>query len=152
MLKKICHDQVKILLERMETHPEEFLKGSKWDECMPPEMIMHRTVGIISHYKQFNKLEQHLIRRKLTKMLKEVRQQQAYDAILETIMGKEEEPWTTVGTYTSGTPVLGTPSNTYTTTATINANSLTLGNETLDGQTIKLMKEQLMAMRKMGQI
>jgi len=141
----------------METHPEEFLKGSKWDECMPPELIMHRTVGIVSHFKQYNKLEQHLIRRKLTKMINEVRQQQAYDAILETIMGKEEESWTTVGAYTSGTPVLGTPP-TGKATAHISAsgnlttNTLTLGNETLDGQTIKLMKEQLMAMRKMGQI
>jgi len=136
----------------MDSHPEEFLKGSKWDECMPPELIMHRTVGTVSHFKQFNKLEQHLIRRKLTKMISEVRQQQAYDAILETIVGKEEEPWTTVGTYTSGVPLVGTPYTGASVTSTVNANSLTIGNETLDGQTIKLMKEQLMAMRKMGQI
>jgi hypothetical protein len=141
----------------MDSHPEEFLKGNKWDECMPPELIMHRSVGIVSHYKQFNKLERHLIKHKLTKMINEVRQQQAYDAILETIMGKEETSWTTVGSYTSGTPVIGTPS-TGKATAHISAsgnlttNTLTLGNETLDGQTIKLMKEQLMAMRKMGQI
>lgn len=150
MLKKICHDQVKILLERMDTHPEEFLKGSKWDECMPPELIMHRTVGIVSHYKQFNKLEQHLIRRKLTKMLKEVRQQQAYDAILETIMGKEDDHSTDAYTYsTSNRSIFA---NMGTNTTTINTDTINVGNETLDGQTIKLMKEQLMAMRKMGQI
>ena len=77
-------------------------------------------------------------------MLKGLRQQQAYDAILETIVGKEETNYYGASTIGALQP--------YTTTSTINANSLTLGNETLDGQTIKLMKEQLMAMRKMGQI
>ena len=142
----------------MDTNPEEFLKGSKWDACMPPELIMHRTVGIISHYKQFNKLEQHLIRRKLTKMLKEVRQQQAYDSILETIVGKEDDHSTDAYTYSTSNRSIFANTATGKATAHISAsgnlttNTLTLGNETLDGQTIKLMKEQLMAMRKMGHI
>ncbi len=159
-LKTFCHDQIKLLLERMDSHPEEFLKGSKWDACMPPQMIMHRTVGVISHYRQFNILERHLIKRKLAKMIKELMQQEAYDAILEIIVGNEEKSWTTVGAYTSGTPVLGTPP-TGKATAHISAsgnlttNTLTLGNETLDANTIKHLKEHLKAVsaaKRLGRI
>jgi hypothetical protein len=112
MLKNLVHDQIKILLERMETHPEEFLTPKslgegKWDPFMPGSSI----------FKHFTKVEQYLIRRKYCKIRDKVYRQQAYDSILETLVFKEE-PETKTKRYfsTSNQPVLGTP--TYTTSAT----------------------------------
>jgi len=113
MLKKFCHDQVKILLERMETHPEEFLKEGKWDEFLPPEMNAHRNT-LTPRFKHFTKLEQYLVRQKYKSMVQDLLRQRAYDGILETLVFKEE---TNTERYysTSNQPVLGTP--TYTTAA-----------------------------------
>ena len=110
MFKKLCHDQVKILLERMETHPEEFLKEGKWDEFLPPEMNAHRNT-LTPRFKHFTKLEQYLVRQKYKKMVQDLLRQRAYDRILETLVFKEE---TNTERYysTSNQPVLGTPSYT----------------------------------------
>jgi hypothetical protein len=110
MLKKLCHDQVKILLERMDTHPEEFLKEGKWDEFLPPEMNAHRNT-LTPRFKHFTKLEQYLVRQKYKNMVQDLLRQRAYDGILETLVFKEE---TNTERYysTSNQPVLGTPSYT----------------------------------------
>jgi hypothetical protein len=111
MLKKFCHDQVKILLERMETHPEEFLKEGKWDEFLPPEMNAHRNT-LTPRFKHFTKLEQYLVRQKYKNMVQDLLRQRAYDGILETLVFKEE---TNTERYysTSNQPVLGTPPTIY---------------------------------------
>ena len=113
MLKKFCHDQVKILLERMETHPEEFLKEGKWDDFLPPEMNAHRNI-LTPRFKHFTKLEQYLVRQKYKSMVQDLLRQRAYDGILETLVFKEE---TNTERYysTSNQPVLGTPSYTVST-------------------------------------
>jgi hypothetical protein len=110
MLKNFVHDQVKILLERMETHPEEFLKEGKWDEFLPPEMNAHRNT-LTPRFKHFTKLEQYLVRQKYKNMVQDILRQRAYDGILETLVFKEE---TNTERYysTSNQPVLGTPSYT----------------------------------------
>lgn len=103
MLKKFCHDQVKILLERMDTNPEEFaVVEGKWDEFMPNR----------SRFNTFTKVEQYLIRQKFTKIIKNIERQETYDAILETLVFKEE---TKTKRYysTSNQPVLGTPPTIY---------------------------------------
>jgi hypothetical protein len=150
MLKKLCHDQVKILLERMDTHPEEFVgREPKWEKFLP---------GSISHFPHFTKLEQHLIRNKHRKLINDHYRQKAYDQILETLVFKKDDHSTDAYTYSTSNTSIFANTATGKATAHISAsgnlttNTLTLGNETLDGQTIKLMKEQLMAMRKMGQI
>ena len=101
MLKKLCHDQVKILLERMDTNPEEFaVVEGKWDEFMPNR----------SRFNTFTKVEQYLIRQKFTKIIKNIERQETYDAILETLVFKEEAKAKTKRHYsTSNQPVLGTP-------------------------------------------
>jgi hypothetical protein len=101
MLKKLCHDQVKILLERMDTNPEEFaVVEGKWDEFMPNR----------SRFNTFTKVEQYLIRQKFTKIIKNIERQETYDAILETLVFKEEAKAKTKRPYsTSNHPVLGTP-------------------------------------------
>jgi hypothetical protein len=115
MLKKLCHDQVKILLERMETHPEEFLKEGKWDEFLPPEMNAHRNT-LTPRFKHFTKLEQYLVRQKYKSMVQDLLRQRAYDGILETLVFKEET--NTERYYSiSNQPVLGTPPIIYEATA-----------------------------------
>jgi len=111
VLKKFCHDQVKILLERMETHPEEFIKEGKWDDFLPPETNANRGM-LTPKFKHFTKLEQYLIRQKYKGIVQTLLRQRAYDSILETLVFKEE---TNTERYysTSNQPVLGTP--TYTT-------------------------------------
>ena len=113
MLKNFVHDQVKILLERMDTHPEEFLKEGKWDEFLPPEMNAHRNT-LTPRFKHFTKLEQYLVRQKYKNMVQDLLRQRAYDGILETLVFKEE---TNTERYysTSNQPVLGTPSYTAST-------------------------------------
>lgn len=107
MFKKFCHDQVKILLERMDTNPEEFavVDGGKWDEFMPNQ----------PRFKDFTKVEQYLIRKKFREVVKvaeRAERQETYDAILETLVFKEE---TKTKRYysTSNQPVLGTPPTIY---------------------------------------
>ena len=102
MLKNLIHDQVKILLDRMDTHSEEFLREGKWDEFLPPETLTHR--GIVSpKFKHFTKLEQYLIRRKYKAIVTATLRQRAYDGILETLVFKEEEPVTKQRYYSTAT-------------------------------------------------
>jgi hypothetical protein len=111
MLKKFCHDQVKILLERMDTNPEEFIKEGKWDDFLPPETNAHRGM-LTPRFKHFTKLEQYLIRQKYKNMVQALLRQRAYDGILETLVFKED---TNTERYysTSNQPVLGTPPTIY---------------------------------------
>jgi hypothetical protein len=114
MLKNFCHDQVKILLERMDTHPEEFIKERKWDEFLPVEASPHR--GLVScKFKHFNKIEQYLIKLKYEKMVKSALRQNAYDSILETLVFKEESNYfsTTVGALQPYTTTLNASTHTH---------------------------------------
>ena len=122
----------------METHPEEFftpkaLGHGKWDPFMPGS----------SMFRHFTKLEQYLIRRKYCKARDKVYRQEAYDGILEALVFKEEKPETVTYTWSNPTSAVNISA-----TGTINANGLTLGSETLDAETIKVMKEHIKAIRK----
>jgi len=122
----------------MDTHPEEFftpktLGNGKWDPFMPGSSV----------FRHFTKLEQYLIRRKYCKMRDKLYRQQAYDGILETLVFKEEKPETV--TYSSP-PHLGIWGTSA--VSTLASNTLSIGNETLDAETIKHMKEHIIAIRK----
>ena len=139
MLKILIHDQVKILLDRMDTHPEEFftpktLGNGKWDPFMPGSSI----------FRHFTKVEQYLIRRKYCKARDKIYRQQAYDSILETLVFKEDNHTTDSYKY-SAPPHLGTWGTSA--ISTLASNTLTLGSETLDAETIKHMKEHIKALK-----
>lgn len=85
-LKQFSHDQVKILLERMDSHPEEFVCEGKWDPFLPPETGVR---GAFSNFNHFTKIEQLLVRGKYNKIIKAHMRQQTYNKILETLMFKE---------------------------------------------------------------
>ena len=80
MRDRIISQQVRILLERMDTHPEEFCKGIELRSVFNNKWDMVITTGA------FNWIEKYLIRRKLKKLKREATQQQ----ILMTIMYGED--------------------------------------------------------------
>lgn len=90
----------------MDTHPEEFINSSKWEDFLP---VPSNARPVISpRFKHFTKLEQYLIRQKYDSLVTATLRQRAYDGILETLVFKEE---TNTERYysTSNQPVLGTP-------------------------------------------
>jgi hypothetical protein len=117
-LKQFSHDQVKILLDRMETNPEEFIKGNKWEDFLPIET--NAQAMLTPRFKHFTKLEQYLIRNKYKSIVQATLRQRAYDGILETLVFKEETHKAERYYSTSNQPVLGTPPTIY--EATIDKN------------------------------
>lgn len=111
MLKNFVHDQVKILLERMDTHPEEFIKGNKWEDFLPIET--NARAILTPRFKHFTKLEQYLIRQKYKGIVQATLRQRAYDGILETLVFKEDTNIAERYYSTSNQPVLGTPPTIY---------------------------------------
>jgi hypothetical protein len=110
MLKNFVHDQVKLLLERMDTNPEEFIKGNKWEDFLPVET--NARAILTPRFKHFTKLEQYLVRQKYKSIVQATLRQRAYDGILETLVFKEETHKAERYYSTSNQPVLGTPSYT----------------------------------------
>lgn len=106
LLKHFSHDQVKLLLERMDTHPEEFINSSKWEDFLP--VPTHARPVISPRFKHFTKLEQYLIRQKYNRLVMATLRQRAYDGILETLVFKEDKQ-AFLDSYTANQPVLGTP-------------------------------------------
>ena len=90
----------------MDTHPEEFIKGRKWEDFLP---MSHGNPLISPRFKHFTKLEQYLIRQKYESLVIATLRQRAYDGILETLVFKEETNTEERYYSTSNQPVLGTP-------------------------------------------
>jgi hypothetical protein len=112
LLKFLCHDQVKLLLERMDSHPEEFVYDRKWDNFLPPSLreASHKD---LSMYKHFTSAERVAIYFKFKQLVAEIARPFAYGQILETIIDEDNSTKTFYST--SGHPVLGTPSYTVST-------------------------------------
>ena len=76
--------------------------------------------------------------------------QRAYDGILETLVFKEDKQ-AFLDSYTySAPPHLGNWGTSA--VSTLASNTLTIGNETLDAETIKHMKEHIKALKTAGKI
>jgi len=136
------NDGVALLLERMKTHPEEFFDfGSKW-------------AGVIGEHKDFLEAED---RQALTDGLNKLMQQRFTEKVMEELVDpKKSDNWAdsvmqakgiALGGMTTGhyNTAIGYKALQAATTATINANSLTLGNTTLDESTLEHMKAHLEA-------
>jgi hypothetical protein len=132
MLKAFCHDQVKLLLERMDTNPEEFLHHSKWNPFLPN--TYHVTKGTADHFQAFTFIERNMIASKFNKLCEEAMRRNAYNRILEVaINGKDEgQERIRVGSATGFTMV-----NSATT-----ANTITIGDQTLTANDIKKLKSK----------
>lgn len=89
-LKLFCHDQVKILLERMDSHPEEFTLKEKWDLFLPPRE-KRGTMPIYNLYKYFTKAEQFVIKAKINILIHDKMQQEAYNSIMDTLVKSDHK-------------------------------------------------------------
>lgn len=86
LLKCFCSDQVKLLLERMDSHPKEFVHDDKkWDSFLPP--VLREPVFIkLSMYRYFTSIERLAIYLKYRQLVTEVARPFAYGQILENII------------------------------------------------------------------
>ena len=127
MLKAFCHDQIKLLLERMDSHPEEFIHGTKWNPYLPN--THHVTKGVADYFPVLNFAERNAIARKFNKLCLEAMRQNAYNRVLEKMFEEDEaKKWKLGATVTSNMP--------------INTTAISIGDQTLTAADIKKIKHK----------
>jgi hypothetical protein len=136
MLKTFCHDQVKLLLERMDTNPEEFLHHSKWNPFLPN--TYHVTKGTADYFQAFTFIERNMIASKFNKLCEEAMRRNAYNRILEVTINGKDEGQERFRIDSSGNVGIGT-TPTWTTST---ANTITIGDQTLTANDIKKLKSK----------
>ena len=133
MLKTFCHDQVKLLLERMDTNPEEFLHHSKWNPFLPN--TYHVTKGTADHFQAFTFIERNMIASKFNKLCEEAMRRNAYNRILEVAINGNDEPREAMRVGIGSTSIsIGKSATT--------ANTITIGDQTLTANDIKKLKSK----------
>ena len=94
LLKFFCHDQVKLLLERMDSHPQEFIYDRKWDYFLPPSLkdILNVELRMYGHFTLVEKLAIYF---KYKRYVIEIARPFAYGQILEIMIdeGHKTEPF-----------------------------------------------------------
>jgi hypothetical protein len=142
------NDGVKILLERMKTHPEEF-----FDESSKLH-VTSKWGKLIADHQDFLEPED---KNALNDGLKKLHRQIFTEKVLEELVDpKKSDNWAdsvmqakgiALGGMTTGhyNTAIGYKALQAATTTTTNANSLTLGNTTLDESTLEHMKAHLEA-------
>jgi hypothetical protein len=85
ILRKLCSEQVQILLERMDNHwTEEFaFDGSKWEPMLPHG----------GAFEQFTRIEQRCIRKTAQEQTTKLKKEKAYSGILERTMSTAKTRW-----------------------------------------------------------
>jgi hypothetical protein len=140
MLKAFCHDQIKLLLERMDSHPEEFIHGTKWNPYLPN--THHVTKGTIDYFPILNFAERNAIARKFNKLCLEAMRQNAYNRVLEKMFEEDEaKKWKLGSTVTSMDSTVTGSIRLNTSTATV-ANTLSIGDQVLTAADIKKLKSK----------
>ncbi len=128
---------IEILLERMKSNPEEI--GSKEGRFDKWTTLVREYEGVLSEEDQ----------RAFFEARKQLLQDQFTAEVMKELLDpKSESPYTVRGSVMHSGGVTLSPYSNTTATATINANSLTLGTQTLDEETIKHMKAHLDYIRK----
>jgi hypothetical protein len=133
MLKAFCHDQIKLLLERMDSHPEEFIHGTKWNPYLPN--THHVTKGTADYFPILNFAERNAIARKFNKLCLSTMRQNAYNRVLEKMFEEDESKKWRVGT-------TATSSISLNTNHTNSITAITVGDQTLTANDIKKLKHK----------
>jgi len=96
LLKYFCHDQVKLLLERMDSHPREFIYDRKWDYFLPPSLkdILNVELRMYGHFTLVEKLAVYL---KFKRYVVEIARPFAYGQILEIMIDEDHKTEPFVG-------------------------------------------------------
>jgi len=134
MLKTFCHDQVKLLLERMDTNPEEFLHQHKWSPFLPN--THHVTKGTVDYFQAFTFIERNMIASKFNKLCEEAMRRNAYNRILEVAINGDNEPREVMRVGSNG--ATGFTIGTSVTTAS----AISVGDQTLTANDIKKLKSK----------
>jgi hypothetical protein len=133
MLKNFCHDQIKLLLERMDSHPEEFIHGTKWNPYLPN--IHHVTKGTADYFPILNFAERNAIARKFDKLCLSTMRQYAYNRVLEKMFEEDEaKKWKLGATATSTISLNTNQTNSIT--------AISVGDQTLTAADIKKLKSK----------
>jgi hypothetical protein len=133
MLKAFCHDQIKLLLERMDSHPEEFIHGTKWNPYLPN--THHVTKGTADYFPILNFAERNAIARKFNKLCLSTMRQNAYNRVLEKMFEEDEsKKWRASTTATSSISLNTNHTNSIT--------ALTIGDQVLTSNDIKKLKSK----------
>jgi hypothetical protein len=140
MLKAFCHDQIKLLLERMDSHPEEFIHGTKWNPYLPN--THHVTKGTVDYFSILNFAERNAIAHKFNKLCLSTMRQNAYNRVLEKMFEEDEaKKWKLGATATS--VGIGTGTSSITLSAPTNvATAISIGDQTLTAADIKKLKSK----------
>lgn len=131
MLKAFCHDQIKLLLERMDSHPEEFIHGTKWNPYLPN--THHVTKGTVDYFPVLNFAERNAIAHKFNKLCLSTMRQNAYNRVLEKMFEDDEAKKWKLGATGISTVSINPPTNTAT---------LSIGDQTLTAADIKKIKSK----------
>jgi hypothetical protein len=133
MLKAFCHDQIKLLLERMDSHPEEFIHGTKWNPYLPN--THHVTKGTADYFPVLNFAERNAIARKFNKLCLSNMRQYAYNRVLEKMFEEDEAKKWTLG-------AMGTSGISLNTNVTNSITTISVGDQTLTAADIKKLKSK----------
>jgi hypothetical protein len=139
MLKTFCHDQIKLLLERMDSHPEEFIHGTKWNPYLPN--THHVTKGTTDYFSILNFAERNAIAHKFNKLCLSAMRQNAYNRVLEKMFEDDESKKWRADNHATDAFNLTTQTQTPTWTTSI-ANTITVGDQTLTAADIKKIKHK----------
>jgi hypothetical protein len=132
MLKTFCHDQIKLLLERMDSHPEEFIHGTKWNPYLPN--THHVTKGTVDYFPILNFAERNAIARKFDKLCLSAMRQNAYNRVLEKMFEEDEaKKWKLGATATSTISLNTNQTNSIT--------AISVGDQTLTAADIARLKK-----------
>jgi hypothetical protein len=115
----------------MDSHPEEFIHGTKWNPFLPN--THHVTKGTVDYFSILNFAERNAIARKFNKLCLSAMRQNAYNRVLEKMFEEDEAKKWTLGVTGMSTVSINPPTNTT---------AISIGDQTLTAADIKKIKSK----------
>jgi hypothetical protein len=115
----------------MDTHPEEFIHGTKWNPYLPN--THHVTKGTVDYFPILNFAERNAIAHKFNKLCLSTMRQNAYNRVLEKMFEEDEAKKWKLGATATSNISLNTPTNTT---------AISIGDQTLTAADIKKLKSK----------
>jgi hypothetical protein len=117
----------------MDSHPEEFIHGTKWNPYLPN--THHVTNGTVDYFSILNFAERNAIAHKFNKLCLSTMRQNAYNRVLEKMFEEDEaKKWKLGATATSTISLNTNQTNSIT--------AISVGDQTLTANDIKKLKSK----------